>query len=158
MNEHRIHQIFNISVFFKGLHALIECGSGLLLYVVTTAQIVRFVNRLTLEELVEDPRDLVATRLLDWAQHLSINTQDFYAYYLLSHGLIKLFLVVGLLRGRLWSYPASLAALGAFIGYQLYRYYYTHSIGLILLTVFDLLVMMLIWHEYRLVRNHRTIA
>jgi uncharacterized membrane protein len=44
--------------------------------------------------------------------------------------------------------------LGLFIAYQVYRYTYTHSVGLVLLTVFDLFVMVLIWHEYRLVRHH----
>jgi uncharacterized membrane protein len=56
-------------------------------------------------------------------------------------------LVVGLLRGKLWSYPASLVALGAFMAYQVYRYSYTYSAGLLVLTVFDAIVMVLIWHE-----------
>jgi uncharacterized membrane protein len=43
---------------------------------------------------------------------------------------------------------------GAFIAYQLYRYSYTHEIALILLTVFDLFVIALAWHEYRLLRKH----
>ena len=63
-------------------------------------------------------------------------------------------LVIGLLKNKLWAYPASLIALGLFVLYQLYRFSYTHGAGLIVLTVFDLLVMSLIWHEYRLVRRH----
>lgn len=82
-------------------------------------------------------------------------SKEFYAFYLLSHGLIKLLLVVGLLRGKLWSYPASLVALGAFMVYQVYRWSYTHSPGLLVLTVFDAVVMVLIWHEWRVVRQHR---
>jgi uncharacterized membrane protein len=72
----------------------------------------------------------------------------------LSHGLIKIFLVVGLLKEMLWSYPASLVVLAAFIVYQVYRYSYTGSVGLIVLTVFDLIVMILVWHEWRLLRSH----
>jgi uncharacterized membrane protein len=41
-----------------------------------------------------------------------------------------------------------------FIVYQLYRFFYTRSLGLIVLTVFDLIVMILIWHEYRLLRRY----
>jgi uncharacterized membrane protein len=63
-------------------------------------------------------------------------------------------LVIGLLMNRLWAYPASLAVLGLFIAYQLYRYSYTHGFGLIVLTVFDIFVIGLIWHEYRLIRRH----
>ena len=57
---------------------------------------------------------------------------------------------------ELWAYPVSLVVLGLFIVYQLYRFSYTHGVGLIVLTVFDVIVMGLIWHEYRLVRLHLT--
>ena len=59
-----------------------------------------------------------------------------------------------LLREKLWAYPASFAVFGAFIAYQLYRYTFTHGFGLIALTLFDLVVMLLIWHEYRLLKRH----
>jgi uncharacterized membrane protein len=64
--------------------------------------------------------------------------------------------VIGLLRDQLWSYPASLVVLGLFIVYQVYRYIYSLSVGLIFLTVLDLVLMGLVWHEYRLVRRHWT--
>jgi uncharacterized membrane protein len=70
----------------------------------------------------------------------------------------KLLLVVGLLRGKLWSYPASLVALGAFMAYQVYRYSYTYSAGLLVLTVFDAIVMVLIWHEWRVMRENQPAA
>jgi uncharacterized membrane protein len=43
---------------------------------------------------------------------------------------------------------------GAFIVYQLYRFTFTHGIGLIALSVFDLVVIWLIWLEYRALRSH----
>jgi len=153
MNERRIHQIFVISVLLKGAHALIECVGGVALFLISTGTIEAVVARATQEELLEDPNDFLATHLLHAAQHFSVGTKSFYAFYLLSHGLIKLLLVVGLLRRQLWSYPASLVAMVGSIVYQLYRFSYTHSIGLILLTVFDLIVMVLIWHEWRLMRR-----
>jgi uncharacterized membrane protein len=153
MNQHRIHQIFFGSVLLKGAHAVVECVGGIVLALVSTSKIVDIVNTLTQEELIEDQNDFVATHLLVWAQNFSIGTKNFYAFYLLSHGVVKLLLVIGLLRNKLWSYPASLVVLGLFIVYQVYRFSYTHGIGLIVLTVFDVLVMGLIWHEYRLVRR-----
>ena len=154
MDEHRIRQIFQISVLLKGAHAAIECIGGMALALISTTTIVNWVNALTQDELIEDPNDFLATHLLAWAQGFSVETKHFYAFYLLSHGLVKLLLVVGLLRNKLWSYPASLVILGLFIIYQLYRFSYTHGLGLILLTVFDVLVMGLIWHEYNLIRRH----
>lgn len=154
MNERRVHQVFEISVLLKGAHALIECFGGLLLAFVSTDAIKQLVMLLTQSELVHDPNDFVATQLRDLAQALTINTQHFYAFYLLSHGLVKVLLVAGLLRNKLWAYPASLVVLGLFIVYQIYRFSYTHGIGLIVLTVFDVVVIWLIWHEYRLMRQH----
>ena len=154
MNEHRIHQIFQVSVLLKGAHALIECMGGIALALISTSAITDLVKRLTQEELIEDPKDFVATHLLGWAQSFSVDTKAFYAFYLLSHGAVKILLVVGLLRNKLWSYPASLIVLGLFIVYQLYRFSYTHGAGLIVLTVFDIFMMGLIWHEYDLIRRH----
>ena len=154
MNERRIHQIFEISVLLKGAHALVECVGGVVLAFVSTSAIKSLVNSLTQEELIEDPNDFVAAHLLSLAQNFTVSTRHFYAFYLLSHGVIKVFLVIGLLRNKLWAYPVSLLVLGLFIVYQLYRFSYTHGVGLIVLTVFDVIVMGLIWHEYRLVRRH----
>ena len=154
MQEKRIHQIFVVSVSLKGLHALIEIAGGLALYLVSTGTIVHTINRWSYGELSEDRHDWIANHLLEFSRTFSVAEHNFYAFYLLSHGLVKSVLVVGLLREKLWAYPASFAVFGAFIAYQLYRYSYTHDVGLILLTVFDLFVIALAWHEYRLLRSH----
>jgi uncharacterized membrane protein len=121
----------------KGAHAVIECAGGIALALVSTSTIADRVNALPQDELIEDPKDLVATHMLAMAQNLSIETKHFYAFYLLSHGIVKLLLVIGLLKGTLWSYPVSLIVLGLFIVYRLYRFTYTHGAGLIVLTAFD---------------------
>ena len=154
MNERIIHRIFEASVILKALHAVIECVGGAALYLVTTSEIQQTVRWMTQSELVEDPQDVIATHLLALAQSFSVDSKSFYAFYLLSHGIVKLVLAAGLLANRLWAYPASLAALVLFIVYQLYRYSYTASLGLLALTVFDVLLIWLVWHEYRLVRKH----
>lgn len=154
MNERRIRQIFEISVLLKGAHALIECIGGVVLAFVSTATITSLVSSLIQEELIEDRNDFVATHLLTLAQHFAVSTEHFYAFYLFSHGIVKVFLVFGLLRDKLWAYPVSLVVLGLFIVYQVYRFSGTHGFGLIVLTVFDVVVMGLIWHEYRIVRRH----
>src|ERR1700687_3023304 len=112
MNERRIHQIFEVSVLLKGVHALIECIGGLVLAFVSTSAITSLVNSLTQEELIEDPNDFVGTHLLGLAQNFTVSTQHFYAFYFLSPGIVKVFLVIGLLRNKLWAYPVSLVVLG----------------------------------------------
>lgn len=66
---------------------------------------------------------------------------------------MKVLLVIGLLKEKLSAYPASPVVLAAFIAYQLYRYSYTHSLGLIVLSVFDLVVVVLVWHEWCILRG-----
>jgi uncharacterized membrane protein len=154
MNEKRIHRLFEVSVALKGLHAFLEIASGLLLYFVSTATILALVQRLSQSELLEDPNDFIARHLQTFAAGVSVEAHHFYAFYLLSHGVVKAVLVAGLLREKLWAYPASFAVFGAFIAYQLYRYSYTHEIMLIGLSVLDAVVILLAIHEYRLLRRH----
>jgi uncharacterized membrane protein len=140
VHEKRIHQIFVFSVAAKGVHALIEIVGGLALYLFSADAIGRWVDHI-------DPNEWIA-------RHLDLGEQRFFAFYLLSHGLVKAVLVVGLLRQKLWAYPASFAVFSAFIAYQLYRYTWTHDIALIVLSIFDLFVIALAVHEYRLLRKH----
>jgi uncharacterized membrane protein len=154
VQEKRIHQIFVVSVAAKGIHALIEIVGGLALYLTSTQTILRWIDRFSQGELTEDPNDWVATKAVEFGQHFSVEQHHFYAFYLLSHGVVKAILVVGLLKEKLWAYPASFAVFGAFIAYQLYRYSFTHDFSLILLSIFDLFVIALAVHEYRLLRKH----
>jgi len=158
MNNEQVHRAFRVSVLLKGAHALIECLGGLALALISTETIIDLVKALTQEELIENPHDFFATHLLAWSQGFSLQSKHFYAFYLLSHGLVKVLLVIGLLKGKAWSYPASLIALGLFVAYQLYRYSYTQSVGLLILTAFDVVVMGLIWWEYRLVRRSQAVG
>ncbi len=145
----RFHTLFLISVWIKGLAGLVETIGGLLVLFVTQKALDTFVIFLTAPELAEDPDDWIANYLSRAVQHFSADTQLFASAYLVMHGLIKLFLVAGLLWGRLWAYPMSIWFLVVFIVYQCYRFTHTHSIWLVLLTVFDLFVVFLIWREYQ---------
>ena len=150
----KLHKAFQIGVFLKGGHAALELIGGVGLAFVRAGTITSIIVSLVQEELKEDPHDIIASYLFTFAQQFSVKTNTFAAFYLLSHGVVKLILVAELLREKLWAYPASLVVLGVSIAYQAYRFTLTHSIGLIALSMFDLLVIILIWHEYRLVRRH----
>jgi uncharacterized membrane protein len=83
---------------------------------------------------------------------LSVSSKAAAAFFLLSHGTVKLVLVLAVMRGWAWAYPAFVIALGLLIGYQSYQLWHVFSVGLTALTLFDVLVLVLTWHEYRLVR------
>jgi len=148
-HQKSLHELFLISVWIKGGAGVLETIAGIFCFFITPETLKSFVISLTAPELSEDPHDWLATLLVRSVQHLSADTALFAAVYLIIHGLIKIFLVAGLLLGRLWSYPLSLGFLAAFIVYQGYRYTHTHAILLVLLTVFDLAVAFLIWREYQ---------
>lgn len=154
MDERRIHQIFEVSVLLKGAHAAAECIGGLALALTGNVWIRTVAARLVRPELAEDNHDFVARHIATWADSFSIQTQHFYAWYLLSHGVVKLGLVSGLLLRKLWAYPTTIGVLSLFVTYQLVRYTQTHAIGLLILTALDVAVVGLTWHEYRLMRRH----
>jgi len=143
------HRAFDIGILLKGLDGLLESTGGLALLLTGRPAIRGAVAWLTHQELIEDPGDVVASHLVHLAQQLSMDTQHFAGVYLLVHGVIKIGLVAALLRGLRWSYPAAVAVLTAFIGYQGYRLMHTPSLVLGLLTALDVAVVMLIVREWR---------
>jgi uncharacterized membrane protein len=143
------HRIFQLSLLFKGAFAAAEILAGISAYFVTQQFLFKLVESLMRRELLENPRDLIANYLLTAVDHFSLSTRHFTAAYLLSHGVVKLWLIVGLLRGKLWYYPLAIAVFGAFILYQLYRFTLSHSLWLVLITVVDAVVIALTWQEYR---------
>lgn len=143
------HTFFLLSVWSKGVAGLLETIGGLLLLFIPHAGLNALVVFLTAPELAEDPTDRVATLLQRMVHELAADTKLFASGYLIVHGIIKVLLVAGLLRRKLWSYPASLWFLAGFIAYQAYRFFFTHSLWMIVLTIVDLIVAFLIWREYQ---------
>ncbi|MCG5076713.1 DUF2127 domain-containing protein [Paraburkholderia tagetis] len=158
LDEKRLHLMFEVSLWFKAVFALSEIVAGVATYFVPQRFLLTLVIWVTRDEFAEDPHDLVATFLLHSVQHLSIGAQKFAAIYLLAHGVIKLWLIAGLLRERLCYYPVSMAVFGLFVIYQLYRFSFTHSFWLLLVTALDVAILALTWHEYHYLRNERKAA
>jgi len=143
-----LYRVFTLGMWVKGIDGLLEMVGGLLLLLISPAMLNQFVLNLTQHELIEDPRDMIATTLRRAAAQLSTNMALFASLYLIVHGVVKVILVVGLLRGKRWAYPAAIGFLCLFILYQLYRLSYDASLGLLSLTLFDVVMVGLTWHEY----------
>jgi len=143
------HLAFKIGVILKGLDGILEMVSGVALLVTSQTAIRDLIGRLTRGEFLEDPNDFIANHLVDFFNQLSISTQHFAALYLLAYGVVKTGLTLGLFFEKLWAFPVALILLGLFILYQIYRFSETHSIALALLTLLDVVIVILIWLEYR---------
>lgn len=152
-----LDRAFLVGIVLKGLDGLLEVIGGLLLLVISPTTIDQVTRALTQHELSEDPHDFFATHILHIAGALSGSTLRFGAAYLLSHGVVKIVLVRALLRNQLWAYPWLIVFLIVFIAYQVYRLTFAFSIGLVLLTLFDIVVVWLTYREYqrqRIARAH----
>jgi uncharacterized membrane protein len=144
-----LDQTFEVGIILKGLDGVLEVLGGLLLLVLSPATIDQVVTSLTQHELSEDPNDFLATHLLKTAHGLTGAAVLFGAVYLLAHGMVKVILVAALLNNQLWAYPWTIAFLGVFIVYQLYRLSLNPSVGLTALTIFDTFIAGLTYREYR---------
>src|ERR1035437_2757342 len=150
MEEEQVveHELFDIGILLKGIHALVEIIGGILAFFVSSDFILRLATRITQGEILEDPNDYFSKHLIALAGSISVGTQQFVTFYLLSHGIINLILVLGLWKKKMWAYHASFVVLTIFSIYQIYRYIYNPSLWLVILTVFDIIVIWLIWREY----------
>jgi uncharacterized membrane protein len=150
-----LDRFFEIGIIGKGLNGLAEIIGGVFLLFLSPDRIHRVAVALTQVELSEHPRDFVANRILHTASGLTGQAVLFGAIYLLAHGAVKVVLVIALLLNKMWAYPWMIAVLIIFIGYQLYRIALNPAVGLIVLTVFDLIIVALTWREYGQQRRRR---
>jgi len=124
--------VFEGGIVLKGVSGVSEFLAGLLLVFVSPAAMRTFLAFVTQREIAEDPGDTLANFILHTADHFNAGNHLFAIGYLWIHAAIKLTAVIGILRNQLWAYP--------------------FSVGMLLLTVFDVLVLALIWREYGKVR------
>lgn len=147
-----LHKGFEAGILIKGIDASLEVIGGILLSFLNPSRLSGIIVTLTQHELSEDPRDVVANFVIRLGEKYSISSERFGVFYLMSHGLIRLILVILLWQKKAWSYPLTIVSLIFFMVYQLYRFSITHSVFLIVLTIFDVIMVMLTWTEYKRIK------
>ncbi len=146
--EREIRTFFDVGVILKGIDGILETIGGVLLYFVSRDFIGKIVLILTQHELIEDPKDFFANLITHSFSNFDQYSKIFGSIYLFSHGIIKIILVAGLLKNKLWAYPSAIIVFSLFVFYQMYRLSYSFSIALLALTIFDIIIIGLTWHEY----------
>jgi uncharacterized membrane protein len=141
--------LFKATVILKGLIALGEVAFGVLLIFVSYNTLRRAGVALLGGELSEVPTDLVWQYAIKGFHGFTATPQSVWVFIFLSHGIVKLALIWGLLRDKLWAYPWAAGVFTVFIIYQLYQLALTPSIVLWLITILDVIVVLLVLHEYR---------
>lgn len=155
LREKILHRAFQIGVAIKGIDGLIETIGGLVFLCLSGGKIREFVLSLTHTKLMHDPDDKIASSLQHTFSGFSPGTKWFVGAYLLGHGVIKLALVVGLLRRKLWIFPFAIVALLGFITFQIFHLFHKPSITVTVLACLDAIVVVLVWHEYRVERRKK---
>ena len=136
--EKYIYEVFEISILLKAINAVIEIALGIAIFFVTQDLVGDVITVLTSRELIEDPKDIFANFLVASGNNFFSTSHLFVISYLLIHGIIKLVLMIFLYKNKLWAYPLSIIFFLVFIFYQIYRFTFTHSLWLILFTIFDI--------------------
>lgn len=152
-NEQATYRYFLLSIGLKGLISAAEVIAGILVLVIPHHGMYWLVALFTTGPLSFATPESIAA-YLDHVVLLVTASTIFVSVYLLSRGFIKLFLIIALIKNKLWAYPISLAVLGLFMLYQCYQIVTTHSIEIILITLFDSVVVYFIWKEYQIVKHH----
>jgi uncharacterized membrane protein len=143
-----LERIFHAGITLKGIGGVMEMIGGVLLWFIKPAAMSETARLLFFQELSRNPDGFISSHVLRESSKLANADPTFASLYLLSHGITKVILVVCLWLNKLWAYPLTIVVFAGFCVYQVHRYMRTHSIALVLLTIFDLILIYLTWREY----------
>jgi uncharacterized membrane protein len=146
---------YEIGIVIKGIDGAFELIGGLLLALVPGSAIMHLTRYLTQNELANDPHDFVATHIAHYGTQLSGGHNVFAILFLLTHGAVKVVLVVALLRQKVWAYPWALVALILFLAYQMWLLVTKPTFVMAFLTVLDAVIIWLVWREWHKIREER---
>ena len=142
-----VHWLFDAAVIVKAVNGVMEVAGGLIL-MLKPGWVGPAVASWAVELMLHHSANRIGDAVAAWGYGLQAGTERFASFYLMAHGIAKLFIAWGLIREKLWAFPAALAVFGLLIGYQVYRFAHTHSITLALLVAVDVAVCYLIWREW----------
>lgn len=140
MNTKHLHKAFLTTVIINGVIALLDIMAGFFFAFQQT--ITPFLSGLSQDS---GTLSFIATLI----QNMSARVQTIGAFYFFSHGAVKLLLIWGLWKSKLWAYPVSIIFLSGFSVYQLYESITHYSFIVTAFLLFNTIVIILVIHEYR---------
>jgi uncharacterized membrane protein len=151
--ERILHRLFLLGIWIKGIDGLLETAGGILLLTVSLQAINSYIIALTQNEIQEDSGDLIANALRHAAHHMTERSKQIAGVYLVANGVVKVFLATCVLRKKFWCYPVAIAIITFFIVLQFSRLSFHFSWPLFWGTMIDGAIVLLIWREYRKIKN-----
>lgn len=149
MREELKEKLFNIGMKWRIGYGFIRILFGLTLLKVVGTPLIEVTKTLMKHELVEDPRDILYTFITNTLINHPLYVTHFLALYFIFWGVIDVVLSYNLIKHRLWAFPASFLLIILFVIYEGVRFTYTHSFFLIGIILLDIIILWLIWKEYK---------
>jgi uncharacterized membrane protein len=151
----RTERWFKAALLLKGLDGAAELVGAVALLLVPAGAVHRLVADVVSRDLLGPPDGFLTRHLVAGTAEFASGNRTFVLVYLGLHGVVKLALVWALLRKWRPAYPVAAVVLGVFVGYELLRAVRTGSLVLPFLAALDVVVIVLILREYRLLSRGR---
>jgi len=140
ITEEHLHKAFLATIALNGVIAILDIMAGF--FFAYNHLIDPYLTTLSQQGGVVAP-------LAALIQNMSGRVQTIGAFYFFSHGAVKLLLVWGLWKTKLWAYPVSIIFLSGFSLYQLYEIIIHFSVIVTAFLLFNTIVIILVINEYR---------
>lgn len=151
----RTEQLFRAALVIKGVDGAAELLGAIALLLISGDLVTRLVADVLARDLLGPPDGSLARHLVSGTAEFASGNRTFAIVYLALHGVVKLLLVAALLRRWVPMYPVAVVVLGLFVIYEIYRAFTTGSVLLPFLAALDVAIIVLVIHEYRLLRTDR---
>jgi len=151
-----LDKTYEIGIILKGVDGVLELLGAAALLLIPVRVFHHFSQWITDLEAGSSHHGFISTHVVRLSEDLAKPDHTFAILFLLTHGLVKVVLVICLLRNKLWAYPFGLAALTLFLAYQLYEMAIHPTFGMGFLTVLDAVIIWLVWREWQQVKAGRT--
>jgi uncharacterized membrane protein len=148
----RTERWFKAALLLKGLDGAAELVAAVALLLVPAAAVDRLVAVVVSRDLLGPPDGFLARHLMAGTAEFAAGNRTFVLVYLGLHGVVKIGLVAALLSRWRPAYPVAAAVLGVFVAYEVLRAVRTGSVVLPFLAALDVVIIVLVLREYRMLR------
>ena len=138
--------LFRVGLIVKGVDSLLEVVGGVLLLM--PMRLARYILVLSQHEVYRHHQAL-AGRLDHLADSVVEHASMGEAAYLVVHGLAKVILIAAVFRDKKWGYTGLMGVLSFFALIEITRAIGAHEIVTGALSIFDIVMVVLIYKEYR---------
>jgi uncharacterized membrane protein len=148
-----VHRAFWWSLFIKGLDGLLQLIGGIAVLVAepgTLGRTYRYFSRFLVGHRAHNPE---ADFIREAATSFHISVPILVSIYLLANAAIKLLLVYGLFKERLWVFPAAFVGFGILFSLEAYRISVHFHWGILILMCISIFVITMVALEYKKVRS-----